>query len=339
MNKILNEDIEEIVERSKGLGFQGKNFLITGATGLIGSLLTRTLIRMNEKYDAKNRIVIMTRNREKAEEEFGDAAKVVLQDEEVEEDLDYIVHLAAPTQSKFFVEKPVETLDAVVGGTKKMLELAKEKDVKKFLYVSSMEAYGTFDNEKEVKESDNGEISLNAVRSSYPMGKRMAELYTYCYNKEYGINTTTARLAMCFGAGLRPDDNRVHKYFCESALVGRDIVVKSTGETVVNFVYSVDAVVALLVLLVRGGNGETYNVAGENDDLTIYKMAQFVAEKGGVIAKREIPDGKSEFAPVNRMKLNTDKILGLGWKPEYDLKEALEKLMNYLKNEWAKEKD
>ena len=118
MNKILNEDIEEIVERSKGLGFQGKNFLITGATGLIGSLLTRTLIRMNEKYDAKNRIVIMTRNREKAEEEFGDAAKVVLQDEEVEEDLDYIVHLAAPTQSKFLVEKPVETLDAVVGGTK-----------------------------------------------------------------------------------------------------------------------------------------------------------------------------------------------------------------------------
>ena len=120
MNRILNEDIEEIVERSRGLGLQGKVFLITGATGLIGSLLTKTLIRMNEKYDTKNRLVIMTRNRERAEEEFGNAVKVVLQDEEVKEDLDYIIHLAAPTQSKFFVEKPVETLDAVVGGTKKM---------------------------------------------------------------------------------------------------------------------------------------------------------------------------------------------------------------------------
>ena len=307
--------------------------MITGATGLLGSLLVRALVRMNEKYDVNNRVIVMTRNRERAEAKFGKAVEIVLQEEEVKEDLDYIVHLAAPTQSKYFVEKPVETLDAVIDGTKKILELAKEKDVKKFLYISSMEAYGTFDDLKEVKESDNGEILLNAVRGSYPMGKRVAELYTYCYNKEYGVNTTTVRLAMCFGAGLRSDDNRVHKYFCECALAGRDIIVKSTGETVVNFVYSVDAIVALLTLLVRGNNGETYNVAGENDNLTIYEMAQFVAEKGGVKVKREIPNGKSEFAPANRMKLNTDKILELGWKPEYNLKEALERLMKYLRDD------
>ena len=333
MNRVLNEDIEEIVERSRGLGLQGKVFLITGATGLIGSLLTKTLIRMNEKYDTKNRLVIMTRNRERAEEEFGNAVKVVLQDEEVIEDLDYIIHLAAPTQSKFFVEKPVETLDAVVGGTKKMLELAKEKNVEKFLYVSSMEAYGTFGELKDVRESDSGEISLNAVRSSYPMGKRAAELYTYCYNKEYGINTTIARLAMCFGAGLRPDDKRVHKSFCESALAGRDIIVKSTGETVVNFVYSVDAIVALLTLLTKGGEGETYNIAGNNNGLTIYEMAQYVAGMGDVKAERMVPEGESEFAPVNRMNLSADKMIELGWQPQYDLKAALMRLMEYLKEE------
>ena len=196
-----------------------------------------------------------------------------------------------------------------------------------------MEAYGTFGELKDVRESDSGEISLNAVRSSYPMGKRAAELYTYCYNKEYGINTTIARLAMCFGAGLRPDDGRVHKSFCESALAGRDIIVKSTGETVVNFVYSVDAIVALLTLLTKGGEGETYNIAGNNNGLTIYEMAQYVAGMGDVKAERMVPEGESEFAPVNRMNLSADKMIELGWQPQYDLKAALMRLMEYLKEE------
>ena len=337
MNKILLEDLENIVERSKDYrdDFSGKCFLITGATGLVGSLLVRSLCKMSETFDLNLRIIALVRNKEKAEAKFGDLdIEIITSCEECEGVVDFIVHCAAPTQSQFFVEKPIETMDAIVLGTKEMLEFARNKQVEKFLYISSMEAYGTVDEERIMHEEDvNGRVALDRARSSYPLAKRMAELYTNCYSNEYGLNVSIARLAMCFGSGLSKEDNRVHKSFCEDALNGRDIVVKSSGETVVNFVYSVDMVVALLTLLAKGKNKETYNVAGENDGLTIYGMAQYIAELGGVNVKKELPQGVSAFAPENKMRLDVSKIKSLGWQPKYDLVKALERLMNYLRDE------
>jgi len=336
MNEILLEDLEDIAKRGEEhcASFRGKVFLITGATGLIGSLLVRSLYKINEKYDLGLQVVALVRNKEKARAMFGDLdVKVVTSGEEVSGAVNYVIHCAAPTQSQFFIEKPVETMDAIILGTKEMLDLAKEKQVEKFLYISSMEAYGTIEKEQLVKEDDAGRVALNKTRSSYPLAKRTAELYTYCYSDEYDVNVSIVRLAMCFGAGLGKDDHRVHKSFCEDALNGRDIVVKSSGETIVNFVYSADAVIALLMLLVKGKNKETYNVAGDNNGLTIYNMAKYVAELGGVEVRKELPQGVSAFAPENKMKLDVSKIRGIGWQPKYDLVKALERLMDYLRDE------
>lgn len=332
MNKILERDILEIVERCSEFRekFFHKTFLITGATGLVGSILVRALLRMNNDFGADIKIVITTRNKEKARATFSDERIVIVQNNEsVDRKVDFIVHCAAPTQPKFFVEKPVETMDAVVSETRRLLEIAKELNVERFLYVSSMEAYGTILEKQTVSENDLGFISLNSVRSSYSEGKRASELYTYCFGKEYGLSTISARLAMCFGSGVKKDDNRVCKSFCEDALAGRDILVKSTGETVVNYVYVTDAVVALLTLLARGENGEVYNVAGNNDNgMTIMDMAKMVAEMGKVEVRHEVAE--SGFAPDNKMVLSNEKMRKLGWEPEYDLNCALGRLYRYL---------
>ena len=87
------------------------------------------------------------------------------------------------------------------------------------------------------------------------------------------------------------------------------------------------------MLLTKGENKETYNVAGDNNDLTIYDMAKYVAELGGVAVRKELPEGVSVFAPENKMRLDTSKIKALGWQPKYDLKESLKRLMKYLENE------
>ena len=239
MNRLLEEDIQSVVDRCAGFRshFENKVFLITGATGLIGSTIVNSLLKMNDEFGAGIRIIVTTRNIEKAKEEFGDSVVIKLSNDSIEERIDYIIHCAAPTQSKFFVEKPVETMDAVILDTRRMLKIAQEKQVEKFLYVSSMEAYGTVLANKKMDESELGFIPLDSVRSSYSEGKRAAELYTHAFAKEFGVPTVSARLAMCFGAGIRKDDNRVHKSFCESALVGQDIVMKSSGETVIYYVY------------------------------------------------------------------------------------------------------
>ena len=336
MNRILSEDIEDIVLRVRGLydDFRDKTVLITGATGLIGSLIVRSLCKMEEKEGLGLRVIALVRNKAKAEQLLnGLKVEIVDNEGDVDGEVDYIVHCAAPTQSRFFVEQPVETLDAIIAGTQKMLEFARKRQTRRFLYLSSMEAYGTINEPRTITEKDEGYIALDSARSSYSLGKRAAELYTYCYDDEYGLNVSIARLAMCFGAGLGKDDHRVHKSFCEDALAGRDIVVKSTGETTVNFVYSADAIVALLMLLVRGGEKKTYNVAGNNNNMTIYNMAECIAGFGGVKVRKELPQGESMFAPDNKMTLDAGKMKSLGWVPKYDLKKALQRLMDYLKNE------
>ena len=336
MNGILYDDIDEIARRCSEYAecFLNKSFLITGATGLVGFLLVNSLLRMNDKYDANIHIIVTTRDKNRAAEQF-DGLDVLIynNDEPIKETIDYIIHCASPTQSKIYVENPVETMDAIIFGTRKMLELAKEKQVKKFIYISSMEAYGTISQNDKVSENELGFIPLDSARSSYPEGKRTAELYTYVFAKEFGVPTVSARLAMCFGAGIRKGDNRVHKSFCENALSGQNIIMKSSGETMVNFVYSVDAVVALLTLSAKGEDGEVYNVCGDSHGETILDMAKIVAEIGGVDVVREKSTEEKRFAPDNRMILSNDKMRSLGWEPVFDLRDSLKRLFYYLKQE------
>ncbi|MBQ0071039.1 MAG: NAD(P)-dependent oxidoreductase, partial [Spirochaetales bacterium] len=101
----------------------------------------------------------------------------------------------------------------------------------------------------------------------------------------------------------------------------------STG----NYCYSMDAVRGLLTILTKGHDGEAYNVSNPETFTTIGAMAQMVAEKiaGGAISV--IYDLKDMgYAQDTRMKLNSDKLQALGWKPEVGLEEAYRRLLAYL---------
>ncbi|WP_407812958.1 NAD-dependent epimerase/dehydratase family protein, partial [Staphylococcus aureus] len=79
------------------------------------------------------------------------------------------------TSSLDFVQKPVNTFNTVVLGTQNILEFAKDKNVEGMLYLSSLEVYGTFNDRKEVSETDFGSLDPAQIRSSYSEGKRIAE--------------------------------------------------------------------------------------------------------------------------------------------------------------------
>lgn len=312
---------------------RGRSVLVTGSTGLIGSLLVRSLLAIGDI-----KVVAFVRNEEKARSIFrenqnlrfvvGDIAEKI----EIDDTVDYIFHCASVTTSKVMIEKPVETLLTSVEGTKNILELAREKNSKSVVYISSMEMYGVFENlSHEVKENDLGYINPLEVRSNYPESKRLCENMCIAYLSEYGVPVKIARLAQTFGAGILPGENRVFAQFARSTMNGENIVLHTKGLSEGNYCYTRDCMTGLLTILLKGNNGDAYNVSNPATHTTIVDMANMVAEKiagGKIKVIFDIPDNNTfGYAADTKMKLNSDKLQSLGWKPEVGLEEAYRRMI------------
>ena len=343
MSHILQEDLESIVEYQ--LPWQEMHsctILITGATGLIGSLLVKAIHKANQKHELNLRILAAVRNVKAAKELLHECDvqfinKDIREEIIIDGNLDYIVHCAAVTKSKEMVTFPVENIQISVCGTENILKLAKQKRVKSVVYLSSMEVYGITNPELEkVTEEDLGYINLTSPRSCYAESKRMCESMCNCYFFQYKVPVKIARLAQTFGAGVSREDNRVFAQFAKSAMNGQDIVLHTDGSSTGNYCYTSDAIKGILLLLLKGESGETYNISNEETNMTIRQMAELVAEKiaGGKISViTDIPESSMAYgyAPIFKMKLCSDKIRSIGWTPSIGLKEMYQKMIEELK--------
>lgn len=307
--------------------------LVTGAAGLIGSALVKSLAK-KENHD----LIAAVRNSKSGQAIFADLKNVhviewdVLQDFSYPDEIDAIIHAAAPTASRDFVERPVEVIDAIVGGTRNVLEAARKKAVKSMVFLSTMEVYGSpfTDN---VAESDYGYLDPVSVRSSYPESKRLAEAMCTAYAKEYGVPVKIARLTQTFGAGVKRGDARVFAQFGEAVASGRDIVLHTAGRTARCYCSLRDAVAAVETILDRGATGEAYNVANPDTYCTIAEMARNLAKRhAGLSVCFEMDEAQSRaYAPEFRMKLDVTKLRNLGWAPTQGLDEMFDEMIS----EWG----
>ena len=318
---------------------------ITGATGLIGSILCRALLAANDARELDMHIYGFVRSTEKASRIFGellhreDFSLVkgnITEPVEIENRIDYIFHCASITASGTMITKPVETLMTAVDGTRNMLELARDKKVKAFVYVSSMEVYGSFSNlNHDVAEEDMGYIDPLAVRSNYPESKRLCENMCIAYYTEYGVPVRMARLAQTFGAGILPGENRVFAQFARSVIKGEDIILHTRGLSEGNYCYTGDTIRALLIIALAGTDGEAYNVSNPDTHTTIADMAQMVCDDiagGAIKVVFDIPKSNSfGYAADTKMKLDSSKLQTLGWKPETGLREAYVRLIGSIR--------
>ena len=317
----------------------GKTVLITGATGLIGFTLVNALLHYGAGRENPPKVLAFVRNQEKAEKMFRDALKEQLkllvgdiQDPiSTEESIDYIIHAASVTSSKAFVSQPVDTIRTAVDGTVNVLELAREKQVRSFVYLSSMEVYGAPETDEKITESHGTNLDTMSVRSSYPEGKRMCEALCTAYFAQYGVPAKVVRLTQTFGPGVARDDGRVFAEFARCAIEKRNIVLHTKGETKRNYLYTVDAAGAILTVLLKGKSGEAYNAANEATYCSILDMARMVAEEcaeGEIDVDIQVEaENKFGYAPVLRMNLDTSKIRSLGWAPRVSLEEMFQRLI------------
>ncbi len=343
-NKFINADIEHII-RDVDIcweKFTGKTFLVTGATGLIGKLLVKSLLA----YPNGNiRVIAVVRNREKANRIFEDCIcdrlKFVISDiaelKHITEEVDYIVHAASQTSSKGFVSKPVETIKTTLEGTENVLEIARSKNVTALAFLSTMEVYGTPDTDEKITEEHTTNLLTTEVRNCYPISKRMAENLCVSYYKEYGVPVRILRLTQTFGPGVEYNDGRVFAEFGRCAVENRDIVLHTKGDTKRNYLYLSDAVTAILTVLAGGVSGEAYNAANEKTYCSIYEMACMVAEdtaENRISVKVEAEEDVSGYgyAKTLHMNLDTSKLRTLGWTPKVDLADMFQTLVSYLKD-------
>ena len=324
----------------------GSTVLVTGATGLIGSNCVRVLLERNRSAGANITAAALVRNPEKARTLLGEYAtapglELVVGDIAdpalaIPTDLDYLVHAGCPTASSFFQEHPVETAQAIVDGTANMLEHARAQEgFRSMVYVSSMEVYGAGNADREgapLKEDELGRVDPMQVRSCYPEGKRMAECLCKAYASEHGVPVQAVRLAQTFGPGIAPTDGRVFAQFARAAMEGRDIVLRTTGESSRMYLYTFDAVTAILRVLTRGVPGEAYNAANPATFSSVREMAELVARDiaGGAIGVHVEVDPGAPYPPEHHLPLDTAKIEALGWHPTADLETMYRRLIAYL---------
>lgn len=338
MNKIQREDIQDFVSSFPLRELlHNRTILITGATGLIGSNLVHCLLAL----DCKIKVVAPIRDLKKAVRIFSQnelenirliECDIVSYNYDALCDIDFIIHCAAPTASKYFIEHPVETFDVIYSGTKVLLNYARKRQIKGFVYLSSLEVYGEiYDDSKPVCEDSQGYLDIMAVRSSYPMAKRAAENLCCLYAAEYGVPVMVARLTQTTGAGIALDDNRVIAQFARLATYGNDIVLHTTGESARPYCYTTDAVSAILYILFKGQKGNVYNVANENTYISARDMAEFVRVNFNPSIKVRVElKNDMGYAPVTKLNLSTEKLKGLGWLPRYGLYEMFDRLIKSL---------
>lgn len=324
--------------------FAGSTVAISGATGLIGSLVCKALLYANMSYDLNLRVLPIVRTPKRAADCFEGWEGSGLMDSyvcdlsnvgaDVKVDADFFLHAGCITQSKKMIEHPVDVLKTSVNGTGWVLRNCARNEAR-MVYVSSMEYYGTLPVDAVADESALGYIDLHSVRSSYPESKRFCECLCNSVACQYGVDVCCARLAQTFGAGVPPQENRAFAQFARSAMRGEDVVLRTLGLSEGNYVNSIDCVAALLLLLAKGERGEAYNVSNESSHCTIKEMARTAIDVLGDSTSQRVQfdvdnNNSSGFAPDVRLFLDSSKLSALGWSARYDLRDSFVQLGAYL---------
>ncbi len=293
LSQIVSDDLEAIVERStEPLGrLRGATVLVAGAAGFLPSYVVDALVRSNERLPGQPCRVLCLDNYAtgvssrlahlQGREDVSFVRQDVSRPLEVEERVDYVLHGASIASPTWYRRFPLETIDVNVGGTRNLLELARENAVRGFLYLSSSEIYGDPPPERVPTTEDYwGNVSPTGPRAPYDESKRLGETLCTTYFRLFGTPVKLVRPFNVYGPGLRLDDGRIVPDLLREALAGGPLTLLSDGSATRSFCYVADFVEALLHLLVADAPGEAFNL-GNDHEVTIREVAETMAEIAG----------------------------------------------------------
>lgn len=343
-NSIYREDIEYV--SSLKLPWEklaNKSILIAGASGLIGSFLIDILMEKN-LHGLNCKIYALGRNLTKAKSRFkkywvSPFFEFILHDINKPLKLnnvnlvDYVIHFASNTHPVAYATDPIGTVTTNIIGTNNLLKFAVEHNAERFAFASSNEIYGENRGDVEVfDETYCGYIDSNTLRAGYPESKRCGETLCQAYKKQKNLDIVISRFTRSYGPTMLKTDTKAISQFIKKAVEDKNIILKSAGTQYYSYTYVADAVSGFLTVLLRGENGEAYNIADEASDIRLKDLAQIIADFVGKEVLFELPDEieKAGYSEATKARLDGSKIKKLGWKARYDIKQGLIRTMKIL---------
>jgi dTDP-glucose 4,6-dehydratase len=236
----------------------------------------------------------------------------------IDEDVDFVYHLASPASPIDYARLPLHTLKVGSYGTHHMLGVAKFKRAR-FLLASTSEVYG--DPQVHPQSEDYwGHVNPIGPRGVYDEAKRYAEAMTMAYHRQQGVDTCIARIFNTMGDRMRPHDGRAIPTFLRQALQDKPLTVFGDGSQTRSFCF-VDDLIRGLIALMESEVHLPVNL-GNPDEFTLLEAAEAVIE---------VTDSRSEIVfealpvddPQQRQPDITRARQLLGWEPEVSLREAL----------------
>lgn len=330
------EDIRYLISEDHPWSkLSGHKVLVTGATGMIGSMLVDVLASKMSEFGFE--LTIMSRNGPEMERMFSCHPDVRIMAHDVnlplDLDCDTVFHCASNTHPRQYAEDPIGTVMTNIVGLNNLLDMASRVGGGRFVFMSSVEIYGQ--NRGDVDRFDEsycGYIDCNTVRAGYNEGKRAGEALCQAYHSQRGLDFVIPRLSRLYGPSLRDSDTKAMSQFIRNAARGEDIVLKSKGDQSFSYCYSADAVSAILHIFFNGECGKAYNVSGLDSDVTLAHIAEVLAGIAGTKVVFDLPDETEMrgYSKSTKALLDISRLRSSGWSPKVHLGDGLSRTVSSL---------
>lgn len=319
--------------------FNNVNILVTGASGLIGSHLIKCMLNI----EGIHKIIACARNIEKInilkKEYWNNDSRISLLEWDVSRKnvdigctVDYVFHAAGMITATAMREKPVDVINANIQGTINCLEILKHQGRGRLIIFSSATVYGPEgDKERNVTEHDTScSFPIEDVISTYSESKRMAEVITRAYYRQYDIDVVIGRLSYVYGVSLFGADTAINN-FLKLARSKQPIMLNSNIFRVRDYIYVDDAVKGLLLVALQGEAGESYNISSNGEKESKASVYDFARTIVNVINDKDvfilIKQGE-EVTQKPGILMDNSKVKALGFEQQYSLEQGILKMFD-----------
>jgi UDP-glucose 4-epimerase len=316
----------------------GKNVLVTGGLGFIGSNLAQRLVREGARVTVCDAMIEGYGGNLANVAEIRSELDVHVSDVRDEAEMarlvegkDVIFHLAAQVSHVLSLSNPYPDIDINIKGTAAVLEACRKRNPGAVVVRS-----GTRGQYGPAVRLPVSEETADDPRGIYEISQLSAEMICRTYTRIHGIRTVPLRLTNVYGprAQMKHSHFGVVNWFVRLALEGKSIPVFGTGRILRDFLYVDDCVEALLAVAIEpGAVGEIVNV-GNDRASTFLEVAETLREI--------LPDTNivfTEFSPERKAQEPGDFVSDIakirrltGWVPRVGLREGLERTVDFYRH-------
>ena len=305
----------------------GKNILVTGGSGFLGSHLCERLLKdgndvicVDNLFTGNKRNIYHLMDNRHFEFIRHDITFPLYLE------VDEIYNLACPASPIHYQKDPVQTVKTCVHGAINMLGLAKRVNAK-ILQASTSEVYGDPQIHPQVEEYW-GNVNPIGERACYDEGKRAAETLFTSYYRQCALRVKIVRIFNTYGPNMHPHDGRVVSNFIVQALRGEDITIYGDGTQTRSFCYCSDLIDAMVRMMNTPDSIIGPVNIGNPGEFTMLQLAELVKKltnSNSKIVFRPLP---ADDPKQRRPDISKAREL-LHWQPTTQLEEGLRYTINY----------